>query len=221
MKQWLCGVLGIIGLAGCVTTTPPTMVAQPMTARPLVQAAPMASGSIYQAALSRPLFEDRRARLVGDTITINLVEKSNATKSSSSSADRTGSMEASIPTITGLPGRSLQGLTVAGSSATAFEGKGASGANNTFSGTITVTVIEVLPNGNMLVSGEKKLAINQGGDEFIRFSGVVNPATVSAANSVASTQVADARMEYRQNGYIDSAQSMGWLSRFFMSVLPF
>jgi flagellar L-ring protein FlgH len=104
-------------------------------------------------------------------------------------------------------------------SANAFSGKGASSADNNFTGTITVTVIEVLPNGNLVVSGEKQVAINQG-NEFIRFSGVVNATQISGANTVQSTQVADARIEYRANGYIDEAQVMGWLARFFLTFMP-
>ena len=87
-------------------------------------------------------------------------------------------------------------------------------------GVITVTVIEVYPNGNLLVSGEKQMGLKEG-EEFIRFSGVVNPNTISGLNTVSSTQVADARIEYKANGYIDSAQVMGWLARFFLTVLPF
>jgi len=83
-----------------------------------------------------------------------------------------------------------------------------------------VTVIDVYPNGNLLVSGEKRVAINQG-DEFIRFSGVVNPMHVTSANAVNSTQVADARIEYKGSGYIDDAQQMGWLTRFFQVISPF
>jgi flagellar L-ring protein FlgH len=78
----------------------------------------------------------------------------------------------------------------------------------------------VLNNGNLLVSGEKQVGINQGA-EFVRFSGIVNPTTITAANSVSSTKVADARIEYKGSGYIDEAQTMGWLGRIFMSILPF
>ena len=92
--------------------------------------------------------------------------------------------------------------------------------NGTFTGTITTTVIEVLPNGNLLVSGEKQIAVNQG-NEFIRFSGVVNPVYVTGANTVQSTQVADARVEYRANGYLDEVQTMGWMQRFFLTAMPF
>jgi flagellar L-ring protein precursor FlgH len=214
-------LLCLLLLAGCASTTPSTMVHQPMTARPAAPSAQAGNGAIYQAGAVRPLFEDRRARMVGDTLTISLVEKSGATKSSSSSANRSDTLTAGVPTISGMPGKTFQGLNISASDASKFAGSGGSAANNTFTGTITVTVIEALPNGNLLVSGEKKLSINQGGDEFIRFSGVVNPANITTANTVQSVQVADARLEYKQNGYIDSAQVMGWLSRFFLSVLPF
>ncbi len=192
-----------------------------MTARPQpMPPAAQSNGAIYQVGYVRPLFEDRRARMVGDTLTINIVEKSAAAKKSNSSAERSHTMDVSVPTIVGLPGKSVQGLTLEADHDNKFSGKGESAANNTFTGTITVTVIEVLPNGNLLVSGEKLVAINQG-EEFIRFSGIVNPIHITAANAVPSTQVADARIEYKQNGYIDSAQVMGWLGRFFLSFLPF
>ncbi len=80
---------------------------------------------------------------------------------------------------------------------------------------ITVTVTDVMGNGNLLVSGEKQMGINQG-TEFIRFSGVVNPRTVSGNNTVPSTLVADARIEYTAKGYIDEAQPMGWMQRIFL-----
>ena len=101
-----------------------------------------------------------------------------------------------------------------------FEGGGGSQAENTFTGTITVTVLEVLTNGNLRVRGEKQILINQG-TEFIRFSGVVDPLEISDTNTVPSTQVADARIEYVGDGYINEAQHMGWLQRFFLNISPF
>ncbi|MBV5285877.1 MAG: flagellar basal body L-ring protein FlgH [Methyloversatilis sp.] len=207
-------------LAGCVTTTPPTAVHQPMSVRPEPRPQYQTNaGAIFQPGAVRPLFEDRRARMVGDTLVINLSERTQAAKKSSSSADRSQDIEVSVPRIAGVPLKGAQGIGVQANSENVFAGKGASSADNNFTGTITVTVIEVLPNGNLLVSGEKKVAINQG-DEYIRFSGVVNPTQVTAANTVQSTQVADARIEYRATGYIDEAQVMGWLGRFFLSFLP-
>ena len=83
-----------------------------------------------------------------------------------------------------------------------------------------MTVNEVLANGNLIVSGEKQMGINQG-SEFIRFSGIVNPLHLTAANTVQSTLVADARIEYRGTGIVDNAQTTGWLTRFFLNFLPF
>lgn len=207
-------------LAGCVTTTPPTAVHQPMTIRPEPRPQYQTNaGAIYQPGAARPLFEDRRARMVGDTLVINISERTQAAKKASSSADRTQEITTGVPKISGMPFKSAQGIDISAKGENKFAGKGASSADNNFTGTITVTVIEVLPNGNLLVSGEKKVAINQG-DEFIRFSGVVNPTQVTASNTVSSTQVADARIEYRASGYIDDAQVMGWLGRFFLSFLP-
>jgi hypothetical protein len=136
-------LLVAVMLAGCVNT-PPTAVHQPMTARPAPKSDFIQNaGAIYQPGGVRPLFEDRRARYVGDTLVINISERTQAAKKSASSADRKQDIEMGVPTITGLPGKSLQGATVEANSANAFSGKGASSADNNFTGTITVTVIEV------------------------------------------------------------------------------
>lgn len=221
MKALLLVLSSVFLLAGCVTTTPSTAIHQPMTVRPEArQVMAPAHGSIYNVATSRPLFEDRRARLVGDTLTINITEKTAAAKKSDTKADRSHDTSLGIPTIAGLPLKSFQGASLAANSSTAFEGSGENTSSNNFTGTLTVTVIEVYPNGNLLVSGEKQIGLKEG-EEFVRFSGVVNPITITAANTVASTQVADARIEYKANGFLDSAQVMGWLGRFFLSFLPF
>jgi flagellar L-ring protein precursor FlgH len=217
-----------LALLGACAVTPPASVHQPMTARPAPPPqVTQTNGAIFQSQYAgqtdysyRPLFEDRRARAVGDVLTININETTAASKKSGSTAARNGSDNMSVTGLSGLPGKGLLGSNLAASSASTFDGKGDSASNNAFTGIITVTVIEVLPNGNMLVSGEKQIGINQG-SEFVRFSGVVNPAMVSPANAVSSTQVADVRVEYRGNGYIDEAQTMGWMQRIFLSVLPF
>lgn len=214
------GALGM--LCGCIAATPPTAVHQPMTVRPpTVAAAPVANGGIFQGGGAyRPLFEDRRARAVGDILTISIVENTNADKKASSNANRSSDNNFSVSSLVGLPGKSFLGANLGATSDFQFSGDGQSSSTNVFTGTITVTVTEVLSNGNLLVSGEKQIGIGQG-SEFIRFSGVVNPVTISGSNSVNSVQVADARVEYRGNGQIDSAQVMGWLTRFFLTVLPF
>jgi flagellar L-ring protein precursor FlgH len=224
---WLSAVLGVAFiLGGCANDRPLRNVEfqGPLTARPApvptpILAAP-STGAIFQQTTYQPLFEDPRARHVGDTITIVLNEQLNASKQSASDASHAGTTAASIPVIKGVPFKTLQGLNIQGNSATTFAGKGDSSSSNLFTGTITVTVTEVMANGNMVVAGERQIGINQG-SEFIRFMGVVNPTFIINGDTVSSTQVADARIEYRGTGYIDEAQTMGWLSRFFMTVLPF
>ena len=128
-------------------------------------------------------------------------------------------IKAGIPTLGGLSASALKNASVAANTSNAFSGKGDTANENAFTGTITVTVISVLPNGNLVVAGEKQIGINHN-LEFIRFSGVVNPVTLQAGNIVESTKVADARLEYTGKGYIDEAQRMGWMSRFFLNFLP-
>jgi flagellar L-ring protein precursor FlgH len=221
MKNLL--IFAALLLAAC-STTPPTTVHQPMSARPLPVTAPaVANGAIYQAKnSSRTLFEDFRARNVGDTIIVNLNEQTAASKNSNSATEKQGSLAFGLPTVAGVGGKALglQGVGIAANSDNKFGATGAANNNNNFTGTITVTVVEVYPNGNLLVSGEKQIGINQG-SEFIRFSGVVSPAFIAAGNQITSTQVADARIEYRGAGYMDDAQKPGFMQRMFMAVLPF
>lgn len=226
----IASAFALLALAGCAAT-PTVHVLEPTSARPqptsiAVAAAnaprpQAADGAIFHPSTFRGLFEDRRARLVGDILTIQIQEKTSARSSSNSSVDRNASVDASLSR---LPFKSptssiLPKLGVAGSSSNTFEGKGETGSDNAFSGTITVTVIDVLPNGNLVVSGEKQVGINQN-VEVLRFSGVVDPVSLLPGNLVPSTRVADARLEVRGRGDIDHAQTVGWLARFFLSFLP-
>jgi flagellar L-ring protein precursor FlgH len=199
-----------------------------MTAKPVERkAVAPADGAIFRVgANERPLFEDRRARNVGDIMTINIVEKTSGNRKSSTDSSYANSVDVNTPGVTlGSAARVLlKAFSITGSSDNSSGTEGSGTASADLTGTITVTVIDVLANGNLLVSGEKQVALNNS-DEFIRFSGVVNPATITGANSVQSTQVADARIEYKSAGamneIINDAQSLGLLGRFFMSVLPF
>ncbi len=218
MKPLALFLLALI--AGC-TSVPPTNVHQPMTARPpLRDEAPAANGAIWQAGQSRPLFEDRRARYVGDTITIRIIENTNATTKSNNKVNKSGRTTASVNALTGLPGKGMLGMNLDAGSSNSFSGGGEATGNNVFTGNITATVIEVYPNGNLLVSGEKQVAIGQE-QEYVRISGVVNPSFIDTFNTVQSSAVADARIEYKSSGQISESQVMGWLARFFLSVLPF
>jgi flagellar L-ring protein precursor FlgH len=209
---------------GCAQLPGEPLVHQPMTARAESYAAMTprrAPGAIFQEGPgANALFEDRRPRNIGDILTILISEKVNATKNSGANASRVGSTASVFAAIPKLIGGLLDGQDTKLSGTNSLTAKGGANANNTFNGVITVTVTDVMPNGNLLVSGEKQMGINQG-TEFIRFSGVVNPRTVSGNNTVPSTLVADARIEYSAKGYIDEAQTMGWMQRIFLNVMPF
>jgi flagellar L-ring protein precursor FlgH len=205
---------------GC-STVPPTNVHQPMTARPAPRyEMANGNGAIYQASSSRPLFEDRRARFVGDTITVKITESTTASSKSNNKLDRSSSSTASVSGLNKLPGKGLVGLDLNAESANAFSGKGEAANNNIFTGNMTVTVIDVMPNGNLLVSGEKQVAIGRE-QEFVRVSGVVNPSFVDAFNTIESSRIADARIEYKSSGQVADGMVMGWLARFFLNVMPF
>lgn len=214
-------------VSGCAYIPHKPLVDGETTASPMPAPPVAANGAIFQTGQVmnygyQPLFEDRRPRNIGDTLTIVLQENVSASKSSSANASRNGSASVGMDTVpsmlNGLLGGDKANASLSGSND--FTGNGGAAAKNTFSGTITVTVKQVLQNGNLLVVGEKQIAINQG-TEFIRFSGVVNPRTISGSNTVISTQVADARIEYVGNGYINEAQQMGWLQRLFLNLSPF
>ena len=224
-------ILAMLLVAGCGVVPREPVVTGPTTALP--PARPMAttdsSGAIYQPTVygSYPLFEDSRPRNVGDVVTVVLQENTAATKNVATDANRTGSVtQGAVGTPSFLSGvatltTGVATGTGANSGTNAFQGKGDSSANNTVSGTITTTVIGVLPNGNLQVAGEKDIAINRG-SEFVKFSGVVDPRLINGtSNSILSTQVADVRLEFRSKGVMDEVQSMGWLQRFFLMFSPY
>lgn len=204
-------------LGGC-SVTPDTITHQkpggPSYPQP-PQAA--ANGAIFQQNAYRPIFEDHKARLVGDNLTIVITERNNATKSGNESNDRTNQVDIGVPTFFN---RNFPRLAASASGSREFDEKGSKSANNVFNGTIAVTVIDVAPNGNLIVSGEKQIAMDSG-SEFIRFSGIVDPKDITVGNQVLSTKVADARVEYRTNTRMDAAEVISRMARFFLSVLPF
>ncbi|RQO56497.1 flagellar biosynthesis protein FlgH [Paucibacter sp. KBW04] len=185
---------------------------------PLPTQAP-ANGSIYQAASYRPLFEDHRARLVGDTLTVQIVEKVSASQSSTSTLDKSGSLSAGVSAIPFVSPGAFARSTATGSSAIKSEGKGANENTNDFSGSITAVVTAVLPNGHLMISGEKQIGVNHNVD-VLRFSGQVDPRAIAQGNVVPSASVANVRIEQRGRGPTSDAHGIGWLSRFFLNLSP-
>jgi flagellar L-ring protein precursor FlgH len=224
----LLTVTGLVLLfAGCSSMPKPAEVdfaeprltqakAEPMPARQV-------TGSLYQAAAYRPSFEDRRARLVGDTVTILIVEKVTASLKSTSTNNRTSSIDGSITAVPGLtfPGTSAENnFRIGAASKSDFSGKGGTEAANTFSGSITATVAEVLPNGHLVVTGEKQIGVNHNVD-VLRFTGTVDPRSIQPGSIINSNQVANVRVESKGRGPQHEAQTVGWLTRFFLNLSPF
>jgi len=209
-------------LAGCqVLNAPPKVdVAEPTTAMPVAQPAPAVNnGAIFQASQYRPLFEDHRARLVGDTLTVQIVEKVSASQKSTSSIDKSGELSAGVTALPLVNPNSFGRASAAGTSSNTFSGKGSTENSNNFSGTITATVTGVLPNGHLLIAGEKQIGVNHNVD-VLRFSGQVDPRAIQPGNTVPSAQIANVRIEHRGRGAQAEAQGIGWLARFFLNVLP-
>ena len=184
---------------------------------------PPAAGTIFNSAGGYDLFNDLRARSVGDILTILLVERTDASKESSTSTARGSSVDTGFPVIAGGP-VTLNGEQILNnemSSDTTFDGQADSSQSNRLDGSITVTVAQRLPNGNLLVRGEKLITINQG-EEFIRLEGIVRPVDIGPENTVASTKVADAAITYSGRGTLQATNRPGWLTRFFNSpFFPF
>lgn len=204
----------LITLAGCAVT-PDTITKQAEDTRPKVTPTQhKTAGAIYGNNGYRPLFEDRRPRYVGDIVTVNIVENTTATKAAGSSASKDSSADSSI---TALLGSALPEATVGANSSLSYDDASAANASNNFTGDITATVSAVLPNGYLVISGEKQVSFDKS-TEFVRFSGVVNPDTISIGNMVSSTRIADARVEYRTNSKIDKAEIVSMFARFFLSM---
>ena len=202
--------------------------AQP--AAPAMQPVTLASagdggGSIYAAASGggtrrMRLFEDNKAREVGDILTIILVENTASTTQAQTAVTKSSSIDMAAPTIAGqsvtYKGKNILQVGVEGSRD--FAGGGDSKQSNSLDGTVSVTVVQDLGNGNLLVAGEKKLRLNQG-DEVVQVQGIVRTSDIGADNTISSERVADARIVYGGRGTIARSNAMGWLGRFFNSAL--
>ena len=222
-------------LAGCNSTPvkDPSFAASFPAPLEVPQARQAASGAIYQAGYDVVLFEDSRARRIGDILTIRLTEQTNASKSQSNDISKDNATKIDNPTVLGAnPAFALPGVLPLSdtlnnsletnlSSNSAFKGKAATAQRNRLTGDISVTIADVLPNGNLLVRGEKRLNLNSG-NEYVKISGIVRPLDIAANNVVPSTKVADATIIYNGEGAEADSSKIGWLARFFVSALmPF
>lgn len=225
IKNMLMACLAVSVLSGCETLDPPAPGKNPDYA-PTYPTTPdpkelrKATGAIYSDETVIPLFETARARHAGDILTVLLVENTNAqqnTRTTQKKNDKEQMVNASFlgrPISLGAGYSTDMDL----SNQRQFTGEGQSVQNNTLIGSISVTVSKVLPNGNLLVQGEKWIRINQG-KEFVQLSGVVRARDIKADNTIGSDRVANARISYGGTGQINNSNSQGWFSRVLWSPL--
>lgn len=221
MRRLVFIIVCALGASGCATRgglddfpqVPPSAVGE---SRP-------ANGAIFRADRNVALFENAVARGVGDIVTIRLVERTNATKSADTNTKKSTAIDLPGPKIAGRP-VTVNGTEVLATSVTNeanFKGSGASSQSNRLDGSVAVTVVRRLPNGNLLVRGEKWLTLNQG-RECVRIQGVIRPIDIDPDNTIPSSKVADAAITYAGRGALASANAPGLLARFFNSPwLPF
>jgi flagellar L-ring protein precursor FlgH len=175
------------------------------------------TGSLYNPASFISLAGDRRARRVGDLVTVLLVERTQARKSSTADAARDSATAITLPDVP--PFSSIPSGLTSGGTKQSFKGAGNAAQDNQLSGELTVTVAQVLPGGILKVAGEKRLTLNRG-EEQVQLTGLVRIDDLGPDNSVASTRVADARIRYSGTGQVADQSRQGWLARFFTKVVP-
>ena len=244
LKKILAMAVGFLlgcGLIGCASGFPGANgpVQSPPIAYTPVQAAPIPAapavvqeadtgGSLWRedAALTA-MFSDQKARTVGDIITIRISESSDATNEASTETDRSSSLGAGIDSFLGAENR-YTGTDpffnpfskVSGGVESEFEGTGKTKRSGDLNATITALVTQVLPNGNLVISGSREVLINNE-NQVIQLTGVVRPRDINADNQVLSTYVADARISYSGSGVVNDRQKPGWLTNIVMTVWPF
>lgn len=229
-RLMIVSLLGIAtALGGCVN--PPPKPNDPYYA-PVLPRTPLPAaqnnGAIYQAGFEQNLYDDRKAFRVGDIITITLNEKTQASKKANSDIQKDSKTKMGLTSLFGsgmttnnpIGGGDLSLSAEYGGSRDA-KGDSQAGQSNSLTGSITVTVAEVLPNGILSVRGEKWMTLNTG-NELVRIAGLVRADDIATDNTVSLTRVADARITYSGTGAFADASQPGWLDRFFLSPLwPF
>ncbi|ALU44753.1 flagellar basal body L-ring protein FlgH [Pseudoalteromonas rubra] len=217
---------GCIALSGCTTTQNKDVKRDDPYYAPMypeAEAAPVVpTGSLFNA-YANDLYSDKKALRTGDIITVVLRESTQASKAANSKLDKDSEVE--IDPILGLGGAAVnwgnKSIQLDAGSNSSFQGDAQANQSNSLIGNISVNVMRVLPNGNLVIRGEKWLTLNTG-EEFIRLEGLVRPQDVNADNTVESNRIANARIQYSGKGDTQEVQSAGWLTKFFMSaIMPF
>ena len=194
-------------------------------------------GAIYHEKSSGFFASDRRAKNIGDILTVTLNESLSASKSTTNTTSKADTFGVTLPPIfsngaatksvanqfdnkLGIGNGGVDSTDFAAGANQSFSGAGTAAQSNTLSGSMTVTVVRVYPNGNLEIKGQKKLVLNDG-SEYLRLSGIVRPEDISASNTISSSNVADAKITYTNSGVYAVSTKPGWLSKIFREITPF
>jgi len=215
-------ILFVLSLASCASPKRGDIEFAP--ARPVQHTGPIQhTDSIYQLGSAWLLHEDIKPRRVGDMLTVILEEKTDAKKVSDTTTNKETTGTITAASFLGAPVTSNGRETIATDIASAYDFKGGngSGQSNSLTGSVTVTVVAVQANGNLVVQGEKWININQG-EEYIRLRGIVRPSDISPDNTVSSERIANAEIQYSGDGPLSNANKQGWLTKILNSPwMPF
>lgn len=219
--------MSLVLVAGCSSTPQPPAQANDPAFAPVIPDIPREQitedGALFRPYMANSLYSDVTARRVGDIITVTLSENTSASKSANTATSKSTGVD--LQPITGLGGNPLnignQSVQLGVNASNDFTGDAAANQSNSLNGAISVTVVDVMPNQNLVIRGEKWLTLNHG-DEYIRLTGIIRPADISPENEIVSTKIANARIQYSGTGSFARSQEKGWLTRFFSSeIWPF
>lgn len=218
----ILGLAAALCLTGCMSTSQPPVQANDPSFAPVIPDIPreqiIEDGALFRPYMANSLYSDVTARRVGDLITVTLNENTSASKSAGTSSGKTNDI--TLDPITGLGGNVVnlggQSIQLGLTSDNQFSGDASANQRNSLNGSISVTVVDVLPNNNLVIRGEKWLTLNHG-DEYIRLTGIIRSADISPENEITSTKIANARIQYSGTGSFARAQEKGWLTKFFSS----
>lgn len=237
-------ILGLAIISGCAGIHPQKKNIAQITMPPVQQMSfdretakrdPESMAGIWTEEASRDFFQDLRAYKVGDLVTINIVETSSASKSAATQTGRTSSIDAGISNLLGWEGR-IKNLTsfgksdvkdaydnknmLNGSMVNSFDGKGSTSRGDSMTASITARVIDVKPNGNLLIEGTREIRVNNE-TQIIVLSGIIRPVDISPDNTILSSYIGDAKIEYIGTGALSDKQRPGWLTRAADFIWPF
>lgn len=215
-------LVALVLVNGCASTAADHVQANDPSFAPVIPEMPreqiVEDGGLFRPRMANSLYSDVTARRVGDIITVTLSENTNASKSAGTTTSKETGVD--VQPITGLGGNALnigkQSIQLGLNASNDFSGDAQANQSNSLNGSISVTVVDVLANQNLVIRGEKWLTLNHG-DEYIRLTGIIRASDISPENEILSTRIANARIQYSGTGSFARSQEKGWLTKFFSS----